>query len=128
MNSVEFNEAYKHIAKRAVTFIEKARREGLLSLEDNLDKAKAKKRDIFEYGMMFAIDGTDSKYIEKILSNIINQEKDNYMIMLKTIQKEAVLAICEGVNPRMLINIINSYSEFSLDEDEIFKEYLNEDE
>ena len=119
MNTDEFFEAYKQMAKHVISFSEIGRREGLLALEGKLDQDKINKRDIFEYGMSFVIDGIDPDIIEKILSNIINQEKDDSLAALKTIQKEAVLAIQKGFNPRLLRCLINSFSCLSLDEDEI---------
>jgi flagellar motor component MotA len=97
---------------------EKSRREGLLALEDELDQAKIDERDIFEYGLRFVVDGIHSELIEKILSNLIKQEKDEDIIILKTIQKEAVLGIQDGTSPRMLYALLNSYVNITTKEDE----------
>ena len=119
MNHDEFVRKYYDIAKRAMEFSEKARREGLLALEEKLDREKINDRDVFEYGIRFVIDGTDQELIDKILSNILSQEKDENMKVLKTIQKEAVLRIQEGMNPRQLYALLNSYTDISLREDEM---------
>jgi len=119
MNRDEFIKKYYDIVKRAMEFSEKARREGLLALEEKFDKEKINDRDVFEYGIRFVIDGTDQRLIDKILSNIINQEKDENMRTLKTIQKEAVLRIQSGENPRLLYYLLNSYTNISLREDEL---------
>jgi chemotaxis protein MotA len=120
MNRNEFVEMYISIVQRALNFAETARREGLLALEEELDAQKADERDIFEYGIRFVIDGTDRETIEKILSNIVKQEKDESMYILKTIQKEAVLAIQEGiVRPMLLYCLLNSYTDIIIKEDEI---------
>ena len=116
MTHEEFIETYYVIQRRAMLFQNKARREGLLALEDDIDFEKAHKRDIFEYGIRFVVDGTDEELIEKILSNIINQEKDGYSKTLKTIQKEAVLSIQQGHNPWMLLAILNSYTDTDFEE------------
>ena len=116
----EFIESYRKIAHRAIELSEKARREGLLPLEDLIDKEKLKERDVFELGLSFMIDGTEREIIDKILSNIVNQEKDEYLSILKTIQKEAVLAIQIGLNSYLLRHLINSYTNLTLNEDEIF--------
>jgi flagellar motor component MotA len=88
-------------------------------LDDELDHEMADMRDIFEYGLRFVVDGTEREIIDKILSNIIKQEKDEQAQILKTIQKEAVLMIQEGSNPRMLYVLLNSYTDISIKEDEI---------
>ena len=111
MNRSEFADKYAAFLTKAIECAEKARREGLLALDGGLDHEKVDDRDIFEYGLLFVIDGVDKDLIEKILSNIIAQEKDEQTRVLKTIQKEAVLAIQEGLNPRILIHLLNSYTD-----------------
>jgi flagellar motor component MotA len=123
MTHDEFVNKYTEIAKRALKYSEKARKEGLLSLEDDLDRAKINVRDIFEYGMSFVIDGVDYELIEEILTNIIKQEKDEDMIILKNIQKDAVLMIQAGTNPRLLCALLNSHTDITLQEDEIQKQW-----
>ena len=119
MNREEFIDAYYNIAKRAVTFSKKAIKEGILPLEDDLIREKIEKRDIFEYGMQFVVDGHDRAFIDKLLTNIINHEQDEYSRLLKTMQKEAVLLIWGGTNPVALSAFLNSYTDLSLTEDKI---------
>ena len=126
MNREEFIAAYTDVFTQAYTWAEKARREGLLALEELISDDKYKNRDIFSYGMRFVVDGTDSEIINKILSNIITQEEDHYRRVLKTIQKEALLAIQEGWNPRLLVALMNSYTDMSLEEDEAYQALKNE--
>jgi hypothetical protein len=121
MERNEFLEQYKKILKEAMCFSYKGRREGLLVLENLLDNDRVSNRDIFMYGMRFSVDGTDCELIDKILSNIINQEKDEYERILKTIQKEAVLSIQKGDNTRILYSIINSYTDIQYSEEELVK-------
>jgi phosphoribosylformimino-5-aminoimidazole carboxamide ribonucleotide (ProFAR) isomerase len=90
-----------------------------LALEDGLDQEMADMRDIFEYGMRFAVDGIDWIMIDKILSNIIKQEKDEQMQLLKTIQKAAVFTIQVGFGVRTIYAVLNSYTDISIKEDEI---------
>ena len=125
MNHDEFIRAYYDVLKRALYFAEKARREGLLALEEEIITEKADNRDIFEYGMRFTVDGCDSIIIDKILSNIIKQEKDSNVALLKTIQKEAVLSIQDGTNPRLFILLLNSYVDIPLDDPE-FKKFFQD--
>jgi flagellar motor component MotA len=127
MTRDEFVNKYAEIAGRALKYAEKARREGLLALEDDLDRAKIDERDIFEYGMSFVIDGTDYELVERILANIIKQEKDEDTIVLKNIQKEAVLMIQEGTNPRILYAVLNSYTGLTLKEDKTLEEWTLKD-
>jgi hypothetical protein len=117
----EFAQAYYAVFERALYFAVKSRVEGLLSLEDEINHKKVDKRDIFEYGIRFVIDGTDVNFIDKILSNIITQEKDENTALLKTIQKEAVLSIALGDNPRILIALLNSYVDIPLDDPKFIK-------
>jgi flagellar motor component MotA len=121
MTRDEFVEKYTEIVCRALHCHEKARTEGLLALEGEFYQEKIDARDIFEYGLQFTIDGIEGKIIDKILSNIIKQEKDEDMRTLKTIQKEAVLMIREGYNPRIFYQVLNSYTDITIKEDEIQK-------
>ena len=107
-----FNE--QSIIQKMVAFSEKARREGLLALEESIDPGKAANRDIFHYGMHFVVDGTDAVIIDKILSHVITHEKDAYKSLLMAIEKEAVLAIQEGVNPRIFVHLLSSYVDIPL--------------
>jgi len=125
MTHEEFVKNYNEIVERALKFNEKARREGLLSLEDDVDMEKINDRDIFEYGMRLAIDGIDLQTIDGILSNIINQEKDEYIRILKNIQKEAVLSLQAGDNPRILYLQMNSLSDIKFKDDKMRK-FLDE--
>lgn len=124
MTKEEFVKAYIEFLDIALALEEKALREGLLSLEENLDEEKANARDIFHYGLRYVIDGTDTLIIEKILTNIVEQEKDEYLRKFKNIQKEAVIGIQLGFNPQIFYSLLNSYtdfaykSEFNFDEDE----------
>jgi flagellar motor component MotA len=121
MSRDEFVRKYKEIVGRALSWCEKSHREGLLALEDCLDRKKIHERDIFEYGLRFVIDGTDTKTIEEILSNIVKQEKDEDTLILKNIQKAAVLGIQKGENAGILYAILNSYADITLKEDELYK-------
>ena len=121
MDRESFIKVFHKILKHAVYCSEKARREGLLALEEFIDSKKADQRDIFEYGLRFTIDGNDVELVDKILSNIIDQEKDELSKKLKNIQKEAVLSIQRGDNPRVLIALLNSYTDIPLSDPEFKK-------
>ena len=100
------NKIIKQITQ-AIQLSEQARKEGLLTLEDELDKNLIRKRDIFYFGLQYVIDGTDCELIEKILNNLIKTNKKDFL--LKTIQKEAVLSIQRGDNTRILFQILTSF-------------------
>jgi len=119
MDRKKFLEKYAEIVGLAAQFAEISRREGMLSLEDKLEDMPAEgDRDIFKYGIRFAVDGTDSSLIDKLLTNLVNQEKDQDKRVLKTLQKEAVIMIQQGYNPRLMVAMLNSYTDISLAENE----------
>ena len=129
MNREEFLEKYSEIVVKALKFSVKARREGLLAPEEDLDGNLINNRDIFEYGMRFVVDGTDYVIIKDILDNIINQENDNYKKIIMNIQKEAVLDIQAGCNSRFIFYKLNSFTDFSLTDDpgaKVLDELLSE--
>ena len=117
MNKNDFAVEYAEFAKKALECAEKARREGLLALEESIDQKKVENRDVFEYGIRFVVDGTDSEIIKMILTNIIEQEKNEYSRTLMKIKLCAVLQIQSGMNPQMLLYMLNSYTDLSLADD-----------
>jgi len=130
MNREDFVKKYAEIVNLAARFAEIARRESLLGLSDRLDDVRADDdRDVFKYGIVFAIDGVAVEIIDKILTNLVNQEKDADERLFKTLQKEAVLMIQQGFNPRIMLSILNSYTDISLKEhNEIIMESDDKDE
>ena len=78
------------IVRRACEFSEKARKDGLLALDDIINEDKAERRDIFEYGIQLKVNGTDCNVTREILSSMVNLERDNDTRRLMEIQKEAV--------------------------------------
>lgn len=117
MNKDEFITRYKAFSKFALALAVKARREGLLGLENDIDCEQSDARDIFHYGLRFAVDGISVEIIEKILSNLITQEKDEFTRLFKIIQYEAVIGIQSGDNPEILHSILNSYTDLQITED-----------
>jgi chemotaxis protein MotA len=59
----------ERIIARMVAFSEKARREGLLALEDDLDEVED---DFLRKGVQLVVDGTDPEIIKNILYNDLN--------------------------------------------------------
>jgi len=128
MTREKFVAEYKKAAEKALMYSEKARREGLLALEDLIDSIEVNRRDILEYGMRFVVDGTDALVIKEILENIIKQEKDKYTRLIMEIKKEAVLSIQSGENTRILASKLNSYTDMSLTEDPVLQKCDEETE
>jgi len=135
MNETDFIVEYNAIFERSLVFSIISRSFGLLSLENVLDKKKCNQRDIFEYGMFLVLNGRPPEIINKILTNIINLEKDNEKIILKNIQKDVVLSIQQGITQEEIMWIMNSYVNIELDEatkkyneinEYILKEMINE--
>jgi flagellar motor component MotA/DNA-directed RNA polymerase subunit RPC12/RpoP len=118
MTKDEFTKAYSEFVQAAITLAIKGRRQGLLTLSADVDGEKAGTRDIFHYGLQFAVNGFAPEHIDKILSNIIAQEKDEYERTFKTIQKEAVLGIQAADNPFILGCILNSYTGIPVRDDD----------
>ena len=111
MSRDEFIKAYIDFTQTAIPLAIKARREGLLALGADVDGGKAGRRDIFHYGLHFAVNGFAPEIIDKILSNIIAQETDDYTRTFKIIQKEAVMGIQASDNPFILSCMLNSYTD-----------------
>ena len=75
MNMPNYEEA-KMIAN-LVSFSEKARREGLLALEDDLEEVE---EDFLRKGIQLVVDGTDPEVIKSILYNDLNQMQERHQI------------------------------------------------
>jgi flagellar motor component MotA len=111
--------------RRALAMSAKLRREGLLALEKELDPALLAARDVFEYGLAFAIDGTDRELIDSILNTLINHEHDPWKQKLMSAKRDAALSIQAGDNPHMLALIMLSHFDKSI-EDMVKDEFLAE--
>jgi len=127
MTHDEFITEYHRVAARAIQLSDKARKEGLLAMEDIIDREKMMQRDILEYGVRFVVDGTDGSLLKNILSNIIEQEDDKYTRQLMTIKAEAVLSLQAGDNTRIMRYKLNSLTELSLENDPITREIMNDE-
>jgi chemotaxis protein MotA len=61
----------KDLALRFVAFAEKSRRDGLLSLEEDMQSIDAKEDPLIKKGLRYVIDGTDSEALASLLENDI---------------------------------------------------------
>ena len=106
------------IIRLSIAFSEKARREGLLAMEDELEDMDSEfDSGAFKQGLRFAVDGVDARIIDEYLSNKVAFEKDNYIRICKTIIKRAVLGIQAGENIRSLFYVLCSYAGLSMKEE-----------
>jgi hypothetical protein len=128
MTRDEFITEYHSVSARALQLSKKARREGLLALEEMINHEKVKQRDILEYGLRFVVDGTDASLIRDVLENIIEQEEDEYARKLMILKEEIVLSVQAGDNTRILAYKLNSFTSLSLEDDPIIQEIMKEDD
>ena len=92
-----------NIVRMAERLSMKARREGLVALEDDIRDLDGKSREVFKLGLQLAVDGEDREYIRRVLSNIIDREKDGEARRHKVMEKEAVLSIQARENLRIAV-------------------------
>ena len=67
----------ERIISRLVTFSEKARREGLLALEDDLEEVED---EFLRKGIQLVVDGTDPEIIKSILYTELNQIQERHVL------------------------------------------------
>ena len=124
----EFITEYHSVSAYALQLQKKARKEGLLALEEMINHEKVMQRDILEYGLRFVVDGTDAVVIRDILSYIIEQEEDKYTRKLMEIKAETVLSVQAGDNTNILAHKLNSFTKLSLEDDPIMREIMKEND
>ncbi len=79
----------ERLISQLVTFSEKARREGLLALEDDLEELED---EFLRKGIQLVVDGTDPEIIKNILYNELNQiqaRHQNGMLLIDDFSKQA---------------------------------------
>jgi flagellar motor component MotA len=128
MTRDEFIAEYYKVSARATYLSKKARSEGLLAIEDEIDSDRENQRDILEYGFRFMVDGTDASIIRDLLENVIRQEEDKYARRLMELKKEAVLSIQTGENPRITAFKLNSLTDLALMDDPIIRKIIDEED
>jgi flagellar motor component MotA len=78
------------------------RRYGLLALDDDIPRTPESLNDVFELGMILAIDNWEVSEIKTILDNLIEREHDPGRLKLLKCKKDAVLSIRSRDNTRVL--------------------------
>jgi chemotaxis protein MotA len=79
----------ERLISQLVTFSEKARREGLLALEDDLEELED---DFLRKGIQLVVDGTDPEIIKSILYNELNQIQSRHqagILLIDDFSKQA---------------------------------------
>jgi chemotaxis protein MotA len=84
----------ERIISQLVTFSEKARREGLLALEDDLEEVED---EFLRKGIQLVVDGTDPDIIKNILYNELNQIQSRHAIGIKVFDDWGKLAPAFGM-------------------------------
>ncbi|MDR1866855.1 MAG: MotA/TolQ/ExbB proton channel family protein [Treponema sp.] len=79
----------KGIVAKLIAFSEKARREGLLALEEELEDLDD---DFLKKGMRLVVDGTDGPIIRDLLENELNQMQGRHASKLGVVNMWATLA------------------------------------
>ena len=88
------NYVEERIISQLVTFSEKARREGLLALEDDLEEVED---EFLRKGIQLVVDGTDPDIIKNILYNELNQVQSRHAIGINLFDDWSKLAPAFGM-------------------------------
>jgi len=92
MNVPNYEE--EKIIANLVAFSEKARREGLLALEDDLEEVED---EFMRKGIQLVVDGTDPEIIKSILYNELNQIQERHQIGIRLFSEFGKLAPAFGM-------------------------------
>jgi len=84
----------ERIITRLVTFSEKARREGLLALEDDLEEVED---EFLKNGIQLVVDGTDPEIIKSILNTELNKIQERHSVVIKLFDDWGKLAPAWGM-------------------------------
>ena len=82
------------IISTLVNFSEKARREGLLALEDDLEEVE---QEFLKKGIQLVVDGTDPEIIKNLLYNELNQIQERHQDGIKIFDEWGKLAPAFGM-------------------------------
>ncbi len=84
----------ERIISRLVAFSEKARRDGLLALEDDLDEVED---EFLRKGIQLVVDGTDPEIIKNVLYNELSKIQERHGIGIKLFEDWGKLAPAFGM-------------------------------
>ncbi|MDR2583666.1 MAG: hypothetical protein LBC75_09320 [Fibromonadaceae bacterium] len=95
----------ERICIKLIKLCEIARREGILALENFIDKEKLLKKDFLETGIQMAVDGMQREIVEKYIDSWIETNCNNsvayYEKILASIIKAGVLCLQAGEHPKV---------------------------
>jgi len=97
------------IMMTAVELSQKSRREGFLTLNEEIEELDSENMGILKFGLRLVLDGAESGFIYNVLTNMIDLEKDSGAKRLGIIQREAVFYIQAGYNTRIFTLILFSH-------------------
>ena len=104
-----------------VKIAEKARNDGLLSIEDDVREYSY---SMLQLGMQLVVDGTDPEIIEDLLtSRILSGNKKGKDLVEQLIICAGVLSIQAGDNPRIVM--VKCFSFLGDDADELLEKYMS---
>jgi len=120
-----FCNAYYTLTANLIQFAMKAKKEGLLALEDDLEDLP----DIFfREGLKLMVNGADGEVIQRILSLKIEREHNHYRKRLKLMVMEGILCIRRFDSiPRICIKICSMVNIKDNPLDAAFAKYLSGD-
>jgi flagellar motor component MotA len=110
MDRKDFIDMYTNLVKQVKRLNEKSLRQGIISLEEEVEDLDDEN---FKQGLYLIIDGVDPAIIDEIFSNKIAFEKDEYARQYKTVIKRALLGIQSGLNNHILYMILRSYADLT---------------
>jgi chemotaxis protein MotA len=84
----------ERIISTLVNFSEKARREGLLALEDDLEEVE---EEFMRKGIQLVVDGTDPDIIKSVLYNDLNQLEERHQVGIKLFDDWSKIAPAFGM-------------------------------
>jgi len=105
MNRKTFISEYTRLLTLAMKLSDKSLQHGIAALEGEIEDIGD---ELFKQGLRFAVDGTEPRLIDEIMTNRISHEKDKEQRVLKTVQKRAVLGIQAGETFRVFYNVLKS--------------------
>jgi len=105
MTRKTFIAEYTRFIQLAMKLAAKSKKQGIAPLEE---ETAGIDDEFFRNALRLAIDGTEPRQINEILTNRIAHEKDKNMSILKTVQKRAVLGIQAGEELRVFYHVLLS--------------------
>jgi flagellar motor component MotA len=94
------------LVTQLVAYARKARREGLLSLEQETEGAVS---PLLKLGLQLVVDGIDPSLTRQIMTNCVLRHGTGLELLKDLLITEGILRIQEGTNPSVLAALLLSY-------------------